>query len=71
MSESVVLIDAACCPAANRAAYSAAPALLAAMHGMMDEKTCVDGAVDSGRVIVDSKEEYSAGDRARMGPAEV
>ncbi len=56
MSESVVLMDAACCPAANRAAYSASPAL-ATMHGMME-------AVDSGRVIVVSKEEYSSGDRA-------
>ena len=41
MSESVVLMDAACCPAANRAAYSASPAL-ATMHGIMDEKTWME-----------------------------
>ncbi len=35
------MMDAACCPAANRAAYSASPAL-ATMHGMMDEKTWME-----------------------------
>ncbi len=35
MSKRVVLMDAVCCPAANRAAYSASPAL-ATMHGMME-----------------------------------
>ncbi len=61
MSESVVLIDAACCPAANRAAYSASPAL-ATMHGMMDEKTWMEPLILVGRVIVVAEEEYSAGD---------
>ena len=41
MSESVVRREAACCPAANNAAYSASPAL-ATMHGMIDENTWID-----------------------------
>ena len=38
MSAKVVLSEAACCPAANRAAYSASPAL-ATTHGIIVEKT--------------------------------
>ena len=41
MSESVVRMEAACCPAANNAAYSASPAL-ATMQGMMVENTWID-----------------------------
>ena len=41
MSESVVLMEAACCPVANNAAYSASPAL-ATMHGIMVENTWMD-----------------------------
>jgi len=40
MSESVVRRDAACCPVAKRAAYSASPAL-ATTQGIMEEKTCM------------------------------
>jgi hypothetical protein len=40
MSESVVRKEAACCPVANRAAYSASPAL-ATTHGIMEENTCI------------------------------
>ncbi len=40
MSESVVRREAACCPAANRAAYSASPAL-ATTEGIMEENTCI------------------------------
>ncbi len=46
-------------PVANRAAYSASLAL-ATMHGIRyDGREDVDGAVDTGRVIVISEEEYS------------
>ena len=38
--ESVVRKEAACCPVANRAAYSASPAL-ATTHGIMEENTCI------------------------------
>ena len=38
MSDNVVRSDAACCPAANRAAYSASPAL-ATTQGIIVEKT--------------------------------
>ncbi len=41
MSESVVRMDAACCRAANNAAYSASPAL-ATMQGMIVENTWMD-----------------------------
>jgi hypothetical protein len=40
MSESVVRKEAACCSVANRAAYSASPAL-ATTHGIMEENTCI------------------------------
>ena len=40
MSASVVRRDAACCPVANRAAYSASPAL-ATTQGIMEENTCI------------------------------
>ena len=40
MSASVVRRDAACCPVANRAAYSASPAL-ATTQGIMEENTCM------------------------------
>ncbi len=62
MSESVVLMDAACCPAANRAAYSACART--SYYARYDGREDVDGAVDSGTVIVVSEEEYSAGDRS-------
>ena len=41
MSDKVVRNDAACCPVANRAAYSASPAL-ATTHGIIVEKTWMD-----------------------------
>ncbi len=41
MLDSVVRIDAACCPAANRASYSASPTLVST-HGTMDEKTWIE-----------------------------
>jgi hypothetical protein len=41
MSAKVVRSDAACCPAANRTAYSASPAL-ATTHGIMVKKTWMD-----------------------------
>ena len=60
MSESVVRMEAACCPAANNAAYSASPAL-ATMQGMMVEnREYVDRSIDSGRIVVVAKEEYSS-----------
>ena len=62
MSESVVRMDAACCPVANNAAYSASPAL-ATMHGIMVENTWMDPlSIDSGEIVVVAKEEYSASD---------
>ena len=62
MSESVVRMEAACCPAANNAAYSASPAL-ATMQGMIVENTWMDPLIlDSGGVVVVSKEEYSSSD---------
>ena len=41
MSANVVRNDAACCPAANRVAYSASPAL-ATTHGIIVENTWMD-----------------------------
>ena len=38
-SDKIVRRLAACCPPANKAAYSASPAL-ETMHGMIEEKTC-------------------------------
>ncbi len=60
MSESVVQMEAACCSVANNAAYSALPAL-ATMQGMIVENTWL-GSIDSGGIVVVSKEEYSASD---------
>ncbi len=40
MSESVVRREAVCCPVANRAGYSASPAL-ATTQGIMEENTCM------------------------------
>ena len=41
MSQRVVRSDAACCPVANSAAYSASPAL-ATMHGIIVDNTWMD-----------------------------
>ena len=52
-------MDAACCPAANNAAYSASPAL-ATMQGMMVENTWIDPLILVGSLIVVAEEEYSS-----------
>ncbi len=40
MSDSVVRREAVCCPAANRAVYSASPALTTT-QGIIEENTCM------------------------------
>ncbi len=60
MSQRVVRSDAACCPDANSAAYSASPAL-ATTHGIIVKKN-VDGSIDSGRIVFVTEEEYTACD---------
>ena len=59
MPESVVRMEAACCPAANNAAYSASPAL-ATMQGMMVENTWIDPLILVGSLSVVAEEEYSS-----------
>jgi hypothetical protein len=62
MSESVVRMEAACCPAANSAAYSASPAL-ATMHGMIDENTWIDPLILVGSLWFPRKSVAPATDR--------
>ena len=52
--------EAACCPAANRAAYSASPAL--GYYAGYNRREDVNGTVDPGGVIVVAKEEDGSGD---------
>jgi hypothetical protein len=71
MSERVVRMDAACYPAANRAAYSASPALATTQDARYYRGENVDRAVDSGWIVVFSKEEDSSGDGSRVGTTQV
>ena len=66
MSDNVVRSDAACCPAANRAAYSASPALATTQGIIYNRREDVNGTVDPGGVIVVAKEEDGSGDGSGM-----
>ncbi len=63
MSAKVVRSEAACCPAANRAAYSASPAL-ATTHGIIVEKTWMDPLILVGSFWFPRKNIAPATDRA-------
>ncbi len=63
MSDSVVRRDAACCPAANKAAYSASPAL-ATTHGIIEEKTWMEPLILVGSLWFPRKNIAPATDRA-------
>jgi hypothetical protein len=58
----VVRIDAACCLAANRAAYSASLALATA-HGIIEEKTWIEPLILVGSLWFPRKNIASATDR--------
>ncbi len=62
MSASVVRSDAACCPVATSAAYSASPAL-ATTHGIDYRGEHVDRSIDSGGIVFVAEKEYSSRDR--------
>lgn len=70
MSAKVVRSDAACCPVANSAAYSASPAL-ATSDAWNYSGENVDGSIDSCGVVLISEEEYSAGDGSGVGATQV
>jgi hypothetical protein len=63
MSESVVRSDAACCPVANSAAYSASPAL-ATTHGIIVENTWMDPLILVGSFLLPRKKIAPATDLA-------
>ncbi len=72
MSAKVVRSEAVCCPAANanRAAYSASPAL--ASHDAWDDRgKDVNGSIDSCGVVPISEEEYSASDGSGVGATQI
>ena len=63
MSARVVRSDAACCPVANSAAYSASPAL-ATTHGIIVENTWMEPLILVGSFLLPRKNIAPATDRA-------
>ena len=63
MSESVVRMEAACCPAANNAAYSASPALATMQGIMMVENSWIDPLILVGSLWLPRKSIAPATDR--------